>query len=99
MPSHHSTHSLSPDGPTQTSRRDFSFCACLYEVWSALFRPGIVASHHFTTAVTKGDGSVRCLSHQGAIQPTSNSKPTLRNGAGCYVRRGRQRSKPGMLFG
>jgi hypothetical protein len=48
-----------------------------------LLRPWIVASHHFTTAVTEGDGSVRVLGHQGAIQLTSNTKPTLRNGAGC----------------
>src|SRR6478735_6536982 len=80
--SHHST-CLSPDGPTQNSRQDFSFCAGLSEVWSARFRPGIVARHHFTTAVTEGDGSVRVLGHHGSKQPTSNSKPTLRNGAGC----------------
>jgi hypothetical protein len=77
MPSHHST-CLSPDGPTQNSRRDFSFCARLPEVWSTLLRPWIVPSHHFTPAVTEGDGSVRVLGHQGAIQPPSNSKPTLR---------------------
>ena len=34
-----------PTGPTQTSRRDFSFCARLCKVWSALLRPGIVARH------------------------------------------------------
>ena len=52
-------------------------------VWSALFRPGIVARHHFTTAVAKGDGSVRVFGHQGSKQPTSNTQPTLRNGAWC----------------
>ena len=50
---------------------------------STLLRPWIVSSHHFTTAVTEGDGSVRVLGHHGSKQPTSNSKPTLRNGAGC----------------
>src|ERR1700735_4123757 len=80
MPSHHSP-CLSPDGPTQNSRWDFSFCACLSEVWSTLLRPWIVSSHHFTTAVTEGDGSVRVLRHHGSKQPTSNSEPTLRNGA------------------
>ena len=72
-----------PTGPTQTSRRDFSFCACLSELWSALFRPWIVASHDFTIAVTEGDGSVRVPGHQGSKQPTSNGEPVLRNGAGC----------------
>src|SRR6202046_5839313 len=81
MPSHHSP-CLSPDGPTQNSRWDFSFCACLSEVWSTLLRPWIVSSHHFTTAVTEGDGSVRVLGHHSSKQPTSNSEPTLRNGAG-----------------
>ena len=74
--------SLSPDGPTQTSRRDFSFCARLPEVWSTLLLPWIVPCHHFTTAVTEGDGSVRVLGHHGSKQPTSNSEPTLRNRAG-----------------
>jgi hypothetical protein len=73
-----------PTGPTQTSRRDFSFCACLYEVWSAPLRPWIVASHHFTAAVTKGDGPVRVLGYHGSKQPTSNSEPTLRDGVGCF---------------
>jgi hypothetical protein len=42
-----------------------------------------MASHHFTTAVTEGDGSVRVLGHHGSKQPTSNSESTLRNEAGC----------------
>ena len=42
-----------------------------------------MARHHFTTAVTEGDGSVRVLGHHGSKQPTSNSKPTLRDGAWC----------------
>ena len=36
-----------------------------------------MSCHHFTTAVTQGDGSIRVLSHQGSKQPTRNSKPTL----------------------
>src|ERR1700722_18892167 len=56
-----------------------SFCARLS--WSAPLRLWIVSSHHFTTAVTEGDGSVRVPGHKGSKQPTSNSKPTLRNGA------------------
>ena len=43
-----------------------------------------MASHHFTTAVTEGDGSVRVLGHHGSKQPTSNSESTLRNEAGCF---------------
>ena len=50
---------------------------------STLLKPWIVSSHHFTTAVTKGDGPVRVFGHHGSKQPTSNSKPTLRTGAGC----------------
>ena len=49
---------------------------------STLLRPWIVASHHFTTAVTKGDGPVRVFGHHGSKQPTSNGEPTLRDGAG-----------------
>ena len=48
---------------------------------STLLRPWIVSSHHFTTAVTKGDGPVRVFGHHGSKQPTSNGEPTLRDGA------------------
>ena len=70
MPSHHSNRQ-SRRGPAKTSRRDFSFGACLYEVQSALLR-------------SRSDGSVRVLGHHGSKQPASNSESTLRNGAGCF---------------
>jgi hypothetical protein len=50
---------------------------------NTLLRPWIMSSHRFATAVTKRDGPVRVFGHHGSKQPTSNSKPTLRNGAGC----------------
>jgi hypothetical protein len=82
MPSHHSS-CLSPDGPDQNLPSGLLILRLSLWVWSALLRPRIVSSHHFTTAVTEGDGSVRVLGHHGSKQPTSNSEPTLRNGAGC----------------
>ena len=47
--------------------------SALYLRVTTLLRPWIVSSHHFTTAVTEGDGSVRVLGHHGSVQPTSNA--------------------------
>src|ERR1700733_9993021 len=41
-----------------------------YQRVTTLLRPWIVSSHHFTTAVTQGYGSVRVLRHHGSKQLT-----------------------------
>jgi hypothetical protein len=42
-----------------------------------------VLSHHSATAIAEGDRPVRILGCERLESPTSNSKPTLRNGARC----------------
>ena len=80
MPSHHSTQSLSPDGPDQ----NFPSGLLILRPSRGLERSAPAGDcATFTPAVTEGDGSVRVLGHHGSKQPTSNSEPTLHNGAGC----------------